>query len=280
MPREASTRAWVHRDLRFDQNDHQTGADVRALQKAINERAQARGIKPLLVVDGDCGRQTIAKGRQVARSLGLSVSKPGLSKAVQAIIRNPALRTPAQRARAKRYVPPAPVAQPTVKGNTVTGGTPRQRVVAAAIQAAHLYYTGVSHRFYSQAGAYTADQAITGEDRGQRSDCSQFIAGMHHAAGLRDPNDENYTGGYTGTLGAHGTYIHREDLEPGDMVLYGPAPHHHVEMWVGNGRDSYQRLAQIGHADRDRTVGHGSPPVDFGDIDMIRDPRFCRPLGL
>jgi hypothetical protein len=285
MPRQASKRAFVHRDLKFDQHDHQTGADVKALQRAINARAKDRGIRPALVVDGDCGRQTIAKGRQVARSLGLSATKPGLSKAVQFIIRNPKLRTPAQRSRAKTYKPPVPTSQPKVKGNTVTGGTGRQRVVAGLIHAAYLYYSGKARRFYSQAGRYTVDSAITGEQPGERSDCSQFKAGIHHSAGLPDPNDLNYTGGYTGSLSAEGKPIARIDLEPGDDVFYGPPPHHHIEGWVGNGDGitTYRQLADPSHPDhelRDRTVGHGSPPVDYGDIDMIADPRFSRPRGL
>ena len=56
-----------------------------------------------------------------------------------------------------------------------------------------------------------------------------------------------------------GRYIGRDQLKPGDLVLYGPAPHHHVELYVGPGN---------------RTVGHGSPPVDYGDIYMIADPHF------
>lgn len=265
MPRIASTRARVHRDLHFHAADRQRGADVAALQRAINARAKRRGIHPALKVDGDCGRQTIAKGRQVALALGLVLSKPGLSKGAQAIIRVPVLRTPAQIRRAKHYAPPVADKQPTVKGNSVEGGTPRERVRAAALQAAHLFYIGAARRFYSQAGAWTVDHAITGEQRGERSDCSQFVTGLSHAAHVADPNGTGYTGGYTGTLGAHGTYIRRDQLAPGDLVLYGPAPHHHVELYVGSG---------------DRTVGHGSPPVDFGEIDMIADPHFCRPPGL
>jgi hypothetical protein len=280
--RKPSVRAFVHRDLRFDQDDHQTGADVKALQRAINARARSRGIRPALLVDGDCGRQTIAKGRQVARALGLSATKPGLSKAVQFIIRNPALRTPLQRSRAKKYRPPVPVSQPSVKGNTVKGGTPRARVVAAAIHAAYLYYSGKAHRFYSQAGLLTWDHVITGEKQGERSDCSQFVTGLHYSAGLPDPNGGEYGGTtFTGSLGDAGTYIDRIDLKPGDDVFYGPKPHHHVEKYVGAGDGrSYRDLAAVGHPDRDRTVGHGSPPVDYGDIDMIADPCFSRPRGL
>jgi hypothetical protein len=147
----------------------------------------------------------------------------------------------------------------TVTANKATGGTPRARIVAAARMAAWLHATGRRQSFYSQAGKWTVDYGITGEPRGYRSDCSQFVTSMYHAAGVPDPNGTNYTGGYTGTLASHGKYIGRADLKPGDLVLYGPAPHHHVELYVGPGDD---------------TIGHGSPPVDRGTITMMPEVHF------
>ena len=147
----------------------------------------------------------------------------------------------------------------TVTGNKATGGTPRARIVAAARMAAKLHATGKRPSFYSQAGAWTVEHGITGEPHGYRSDCSQFVTSMYHAAGVPDPNGTGYTGGYTGTLAAAGRYIQRADLKPGDLVLYGPAPHHHVELFVGPGDD---------------TIGHGSPPVDKGTITMMPEVHF------
>lgn len=152
-----------------------------------------------------------------------------------------------------------------IVGNTVTGGTARQRVVHAAHRAADLYATGRRPSFYSQAGSWDVGHGITGERHGCRSDCSQWVTAMFHSAGLADPNDQSYGGGYTGTLGAAGQYITRSALQPGDLVLYGSAPHHHVELYVGPG---------------DTTIGHGSPPVDRGSITMMPEVHFCRPKGL
>lgn len=271
MPaRKPSTNSRPHRRLVVaphwrDASDLQQGADVEALQRAVNLRIQRNHlpIRPL-VIDGECGRQTVAAARRVARYLGIGLRDGvhGVTRYVQNLIRHPRLRTPAQRRRGKRYREahhdPGVV---TVTNNTATGGTPRERVVACALKAADLYYRGKSHRFYSQPGAWTVDHAITGETPGRdRSDCSQFATGIHHAAGAKDPNANNYHGGYTGTLGANAKYIRRDQLRPGDLVLYGPAPHHHVEIYVGPGN---------------RTVGHGSPPVDFGDIWMLADPHFA-----
>jgi cell wall-associated NlpC family hydrolase len=147
----------------------------------------------------------------------------------------------------------------SVRGNTVTGGTPRARVVAAARRAAYLHAIGSRPSFYSQNGAWNVTRGITGERRAERSDCSQWYTAMFHSAGLPDPNGNGYRGGYTGTLADHGRYISRHELRPGDAVLYGPPPHHHVEMYVGPG---------------ETTIGHGTAAVDKGTIRMMRDVHF------
>lgn len=146
-----------------------------------------------------------------------------------------------------------------IRGNRVTGGTPRQRLKAAALHTAWLDSRGKRPSFYSQAGSWDVDHGITGEHAGERSDCSQFVTAMYKACGLPDPNGNDYRGGYTGTLGAHGVPVSRARLKPGDLVLYGPAPHHHVEMYVGPG---------------DKTIGHGSRHVDAGSIYMMADPHL------
>lgn len=148
-----------------------------------------------------------------------------------------------------------------VRGNTVTGGKPRERLVAAAKEAARRSANGTRHSFYSQAGAWTVGYGITGEPHGYRSDCSQWVTSIYHSCGLPDPNHLNYSGGYTGTLGAHGKAITRSQLKPGDVVLYGHWPHHHVEMYVGLG---------------DRTIGHGSAPVDAGTVDLLSGEKHYR----
>lgn len=131
-----------------------------------------------------------------------------------------------------------------INGNTAKGGTPRQRLRAVALAAAEAHRTGRRKSFYSQAGSWTVDYAITGEPRGYRSDCSQWVTSVYHSAGLADPNGNAYKGGYTGTLYNHGRPT--TNPQPGDLGLYGSPPGHHVEMYVGDGR----------------FVGHGSPPVD------------------
>ena len=142
----------------------------------------------------------------------------------------------------------------TIRGNTAKGGSKRHRLKAVALVAAAKCAKGQRNNFYSQAGAWDIDHCITGESYGERSDCSSWVTSAYKSAGLPDPNGQRYTGGYTGTLGENGTVT--SDPKPGDLVLYGPAPHHHVEMYVGPG---------------DKTIGHGSAPVDPGVIDLFGD---------
>lgn len=74
-------------------------------------------------------------------------------------------------------------------------------------------------------------------------DCSSSVTGLYWLAGLPDPNGRGYDGyGYTGTLASHGRVVWRlgqplSQLRPGDLIFYGGGfPHHHVTMYLGNGR--------------------------------------------
>lgn len=142
----------------------------------------------------------------------------------------------------------------TIDGNKASGGTKRERLKAVALKSAAECAAGHRPNFYSQAGAWDVDHCITGEDYGERSDCSSWFTSVYKSCDLSDPNGERFTGGYTGTLVAHGRQI--DSPEPGCAVIYGPGTGHHVEMCVGPG---------------DRTIGHGSAPVDPGVIDLFGD---------
>jgi len=152
-------------------------------------------------------------------------------------------------------------AEPQVEGNHVRGGNPRERLVAAALAASRLDAEGRRHSFYSETGRWTVDYAITGEPRGYRSDCSQWVTSVYKAAGLPDPNGNGYgLPSYTGTLAGHCRRITRAQLRPGDLVLFGSAPPYvHVELYVGPG---------------EQTIGHGSAPVDGGTTGILPEPHF------
>lgn len=269
---------WVHRDLRMSAHyaDPQKGADVKALQEAINAHVAFRGLRPIKV-DGQCGRATIARGRQLATAMGIGLRRPGLTMYVQHLLRHPNLRTAAQKKRGAKWIKEnPPTSQVKISGNKVTGGANvRERIVAAAVHAAYLDAHGTV-RFYSQLGKWTVNHGITGETQGEdRSDCSQWLTAMHWSAGANDPNGTNYTGGWTGTLVTHCVEIRREDLEPGDKIIYGSGSGHHTELYIGSGIVG-QKWSQMPASVRDRTIGHGSPPVDYGDIDMMSGARFFR----
>lgn len=153
-----------------------------------------------------------------------------------------------------------------VDANKVTGGTPQQRVKGAALLAAKRCSEGKRANFYSQPGSYSVNRVFTGEPRGYRSDCSQFLTSCHWAADLPDPNGEEWTGGYTGTQVREGIEISESNLKPGDYIIYGSGVGYHVEIYVGNGK----------------TIGHGSAPIDPGVIDLFGDGdyRCFRPKAL
>jgi hypothetical protein len=144
-----------------------------------------------------------------------------------------------------------------ITGNTATGGTARQRVVAVALASGAACAAGRRRNFYSQSGSWDVDHSISGERYGERSDCSSWVTSVFKSAGLPDPNGNSYRGGYTGTLGANGRRRSESDIKPACVVLYGAAPFHHVELYTGPGQ---------------RTEGHGSPPVDAGVIHLLPGP--------
>lgn len=146
----------------------------------------------------------------------------------------------------------------TISGNKATGGTPRERLKAVALRSSLNCSRGIRNNFYSQTGEFDAKHCITGPAYGHRDDCSSWFASVYYSAGLPDPSNENYTAGYTGTLEANGKQVSHP--KPGDAVLYGdPGATHHVEMYVGPG---------------DKTIGHGSSPVDPGVIDLFGDGNY------
>jgi hypothetical protein len=91
------------------------------------------------------------------------------------------------------------------------------------------------------------------------SDCSAFVTDCYNWAGAPDPNGNNYNGyGYTGTLLSHGTKIPLSEVQPGDVIVYGPGTGWHTAIVVEAGPDpltismgqesdpSYVRVSQDG----------------------------------
>lgn len=147
-----------------------------------------------------------------------------------------------------------------IHGSKVTGGTARQRLKAALLRAMVNYRTGKLAGYYSQSGGVRDYlHAIYHYALGRIWDCSTFADGVYLCCGLPAPSGPNTltAGGWTGPEGEHGKRVSESEAQVGDLVLYGPAPHHHVELVLDPKRKT--------------TVGHGSPPIDEGVFDLFGD---------
>jgi hypothetical protein len=155
-----------------------------------------------------------------------------------------------------------------IAGNKVTGGTAKERWIAACLTSAQRCSTGARPNFYSQPGTYTTDKCFTGErwtaEVKERSDCSQWVTSVARAAGLDDPNGTEFVGGgYTGTLvQAHGKWRETDRntfLTRGwGYVVYGTGTGFHVEAFIGG----------------TKTIGHGDSQINEGHLDMFSDRRY------
>ena len=91
-------------------------------------------------------------------------------------------------------------------------------------------------------------------------DCSAFVTYCYSWAGAPDPNGLGYNGsGYTGTLLGHGQWIQPNEVQAGDVVVYGPGTGWHTAVVVDanifdpltvsmgqQGDPSYVRVSQDG----------------------------------
>ncbi len=149
-------------------------------------------------------------------------------------------------------------------GNKVTGGTAKERWIAACLTSAHRCSTGARPNFYSQPGSWTAKKAFTGEAWGERSDCSQWVTSIAWTCDLDDPNGGNFEGGgYTGTLlQAHGKWRETDRdtfiTRGWGYVVYGTGTGFHTEAFIGG----------------TRTIGHGDSAINEGHLDMMGDRRY------
>ena len=68
------------------------------------------------------------------------------------------------------------------------------------------------------------------------ADCSAFVTLCYNWAGAGDPNGMGYNHtGYTGTLLSHGTKIALNQVQPGDVIVYGPGTGWHTALVIEGG---------------------------------------------
>lgn len=75
----------------------------------------------------------------------------------------------------------------------------------------------------------------------RHADCSSYVAWVYYQSGLDDPNGQHFTGGYTGTLVAHGRPVSPHGrLQVGDLIFNGPRASNttHVSIYIGRGLSS------------------------------------------
>jgi hypothetical protein len=138
---------------------------------------------------------------------------------------------------------------------SATGGSLRDKIVAVAKASAADYSSNPSAWHYLAGGPSFYQDPTKPPKSGTRSDCSHWICCVYKKAGAPPPGSAEI--GATGTMRGKGHGVPLSALKPGDVVLYGTAPSHHVELYVGPGN---------------KTIGHGSAPVDAGTTTMLADP--------
>ena len=201
-------------------NPHVKGADVKAAQQLLTTNPygnfQPGGI------DGEYGPTTAAATKQAKWALGFppkacdSVFGPG----VEGFLRGKPLPASYQARRAQRLQ--------QAKG----GAGLRARIV----QLARWGIRNEPQIHYQQL------RPVDGIDHPKKlplyTDCSGFSTLCYKWAGSPvDPNGGNWTGAYTGTMLTHCRHIPQSAVRPGDLVVWGAYPGHHVALVLEAGGD-------------------------------------------
>jgi cell wall-associated NlpC family hydrolase len=127
-------------------------------------------------------------------------------------------------------------------------GTIRARILKIA-KSTLTVHTGYLR--YSQAGALTDNPTPSPP---ARTDCSQWVRAIYLAAGVPDPGTTTFDMMTRGHQVVHPL--------PGDLLLTADGAH--VEIVVGDGR----------------TIGHGTPPIDYANVSDFPGAFFMRFAGV
>ena len=88
---------------------------------------------------------------------------------------------------------------------------------------------------------YQQLRPVDGLDRPHKlplhTDCSGFATLCYKWADADDPNGGRFTGAYTGTMLTHCRRIPKSAIKPGDLVVWGAYPGHHVALVLEAGHD-------------------------------------------
>lgn len=233
--------ATAHRDLKLGSN----GPDVVAIQKAADTRLKMRNQRDYLcgAHDGQYGPKT---ARAVSRALyvlgcttqtvtSARIDHGGhLSVPAQRVIRHPEIRSRVQRDRARKRL--HEIRDTTIHDVEVHKGMDLC-IQAAELALAHAPSVHYTQGFMRWQGIRDTDYASQGEYPNW-ADCSAFYSWcLWQLLGKGEDvvNGADWTGGYTGTLLAHGKRVARPIK--GAAVLYGSpgSTGKHVAISKGDG---------------------------------------------
>lgn len=193
----------------------QTGPDVEALQRLLEPFRPGP-------VDGAYGPHTAAAVARAKRALGYPDVQCNGSAAPRLVsYLEGAPLPPAYAARAKER-----------REEDAQSLDVRERIVANA-------RWGIAHESRIHYGELRPIEGLH-EPRTLplSTDCSGFVTLCYAWADAPDPNGLGYDGeGWTGALLAHLKRVEREAAQPGDLVVFGPPPGHHVALVLEPGRD-------------------------------------------
>jgi hypothetical protein len=219
-PRKAKAAAALPVRMLGLTNPHVKGADVKQAQQLLTKNRY--GSFDPGAVDGEFGPATAAATKQAKWALGFppkacdGVFGPGIA----GFLEGKPLPASYQARRAQRLQ--------QAKGS----GTLRKRIVDLA-------RWGIANEPQIH---YQQLRPVDGLNEPKKlplsTDCSGFSTLCYKWAGSTvDPNGENWSGAYTGTLLQHCRHIPQSAVQPGDLVVWGAYPGHHVALVLEAGPD-------------------------------------------
>lgn len=154
--------------------------------------------------------------------------------------------------------------QVDLKTSTVTGGIFAERWRAACLTAVECCSNGRRRNAYNEWRPADLDHPFgPGPSPSTGDDCSSFGESICKATGADDPSGLEFkAAGATGTMiAAHGRWreVSLAELHKAGagFIIYGSGGGRHTEMYCPSPTDI------------ERTVGHGSAPVDFGTVHLF-----------
>jgi hypothetical protein len=201
-------------------NPHVTGPDVKQAQQLLTTNPYGN-FQPG-AIDGEFGPATAAATKEAKWELGFpekactTTFGPGIEGLLSG-----------------KPLPPSYAARRKQRLQQVTGGAGLR---AKIVQLARWGIQNEPQIHYQQ--LRPVDGMTQPKKLPLYTDCSGFSTLCYKWAGSTvDPNGGNWTGAYTGTMLQHCRHIPKSAVRPGDLVVWGAYPGHHVALVLEAGAD-------------------------------------------